>query len=139
MNSSFGLPPVQDPSTIQLALSLIGALSDPAGSKKRLQQLADGQAAYLAAKKGHDEAAAASAAASASLNDLTVREGKLADRGAELDQRATQLDVAASAHQARTKTLDDREGALADRERSLLARETAFTDRVQTLKQQLAS
>jgi hypothetical protein len=139
MNALNQMPPIADPSSIQLAMTLISALGDVKGSKARLAELAGAQEAFLSAKRAHDDSAAASAAAAANLGDLTAREGKLADRGAELDQRSLAMDVAAQAHSKRDKDLNDRERALADRERAQTAREVAFTERVATLKQQLAS
>jgi hypothetical protein len=134
MNSNSSIPPTIDAGMMGHAMALLAAVSDVEGTRKRLQQLADGQAALAEAQRAHDAAADQARQAAADLADLRQLQSQMADRAAELDQRGTTLDVAASAHQARDKALDVREKAIADRERALTAREVSFTDRVSQLK-----
>jgi hypothetical protein len=119
-------------------MNLLTALCDARGTRTRLQEFAAAQAAFVSAKKDHDDAAAASAAAGASLGDLTALAGKLADERAEHELNVLALSVAADANSRRSRDLDEREKTVTDRERAVAAREVAFTERVQTLKQQLA-
>jgi chromosome segregation ATPase len=139
MNSNNSIPPTVDAGVMGHAMALLAAVSDVQGTRKRLQQLADGQAALAEAQRAHDAAADRARQAATDLADLRQLQSQMADRAAELDQRATQLDVAAGAHAARQKNLDERERAIGAQAADLQRRTAAFDARVKTFRDQLAS
>jgi hypothetical protein len=135
MNSfNTSLPPLADPTSLQLATQLLAALSDPEGTKARLKVLKDAQDAYQSAKVAHDESAAASAASAASLGDLTAREAALADKQAEHDRNATALHVASEANAKRSRDLDERERAVEAQASDLQRRVSAHDARVKQFR-----
>jgi hypothetical protein len=134
MNSTFSLPPVSDPSAIQLALNLLTALADAKNTKVRLQQFADAQDAFIAAKRDHDDAAAASAAAAANLGDLTALASRLADDRAEHDRNVLALQVASEANSKRSRDLDERERAVEAQTADLQRRVAAHDGRVKQFR-----
>jgi hypothetical protein len=106
------LPPLADPTSLQLATQLLAALSDPEGTSARLKVLKDAQDSFLTAKRAHDDSAASAAVSAATLGDLTALAAKLADDQAELDHNTTALAVASEANAKRGRDLDERERAL---------------------------
>jgi hypothetical protein len=138
MNSSFSLPPVQDPALITQAAALLAALSDVKATKVRLGQLADATEALIQARSDHDAAKAGAETAAAKLSSLQADAVALADAQAAHERNATALAVASEANAERSRALDLKERAAIDRERAIAAREAAFVDRVSALKQQLA-
>jgi hypothetical protein len=134
MNSFNSLPPMADPTALQLAAQLLAALADPTTTEKRLAALADAQAAFAAAKKDHDDAAAASAAAAANLGDLTALASKLADDRVEHDRNVTALAVASEANAKRSRDLDERERAIEAQATDLQRRISAHDARVKQFR-----
>jgi chromosome segregation ATPase len=137
INSS-PLPPLADPTSLQLAAQMLAALSDPAGTKARPEALAAAQADFERAKGEHDSARAVAEAAAVALRNLSAREGKLADAQSEHDRNTTALAVASEANSKRSKDLDERARAVDAQAADLQRRTTAFDARVKEFRDQLA-
>ena len=106
------LPPLADPTSLQLATQLLAALSDPEGTKARLGALRDAQDAYGLAKKEHDAAKAAADVGATKLATLEADKAALADDRAEHERAVLALSVAADANSRRSRELDERERAI---------------------------
>jgi hypothetical protein len=128
------LPPLADPTSLQLATQLLAALADPEGTKARMEALKDAQAAYQSAKVGHDAAKAAADAGAADLASLEADKAGLAEKQAEYDRNVTALAVASEANAKRSRDLDERERALDAQTADLQRRISAHDARVKQFR-----
>jgi chromosome segregation ATPase len=137
INSS-PLPPLADPTSLQLATQLLAALSDPAGTTARLEALAEAQRSFENARKQHDAAKAEADAGRNLLASLQADKAALADAQAEHERNVLALSVAADANSRRSKDLDDRARAIEAQAADLQRRTQAFDARVREFRDQLA-
>jgi DNA repair exonuclease SbcCD ATPase subunit len=132
------LPPVADPTALQLAMHILASLSDPDAAKARLEALAEGQDKYLRAKAEHDNARAEAEQAVATLASLEADKAALAEKQAEHERSALALSVAADANAQRAKLLDEKERSIEAQASDLQRRTQAFDARVKQFREQLA-
>jgi chromosome segregation ATPase len=138
MNNA-ALPPIQDPALIVQAAALLASLSDPKGTKARLQQLSGATNALISAKADHDLAKGQAEQAAVKLAGLQADKAALEDKLAEHQKAVLALQVASEANSQRGRDLDVRERAIEAQASDLQRRVSAHDARLKQFRDQLAS
>jgi hypothetical protein len=133
MTTNFSPPHSPSSDALMAAHSLIAIAADPAGAKKRIDELTAATAEIHAALKELEEARGRNQKALEAVADLRRREEAVATRETELQVASTRLAVASSAHSEREAQLNRRQADLDTHARDLSSRELALAEAAEGL------
>jgi hypothetical protein len=134
ITTTFTPPPHPSADAIQAALALIAIAADPAGAKKRIDDLLRATADCRDAQKQLQDEGTRNRKALEAVADLRLREEAVAKAEGEQQAASTRLAVANSAHSEREAQLSRREAALQQKIKEHEAAVTAHVRRVEQAK-----